>query len=56
VHNGGLKLFVRLDRFELVDEPEAVAAAADTVECTLGPGTAEERSRATVGKRDARRA
>jgi hypothetical protein len=59
VHNGGdEKLFVRLDRFELVDEAGmTVAAAADTVECTLGPGTAEGAVAGDVWvrKRDAER-
>jgi hypothetical protein len=42
-HNGvGDKLFVRLDRFELVDEKGmTVAAAEESVECTLGAGTSE---------------
>jgi hypothetical protein len=43
VHNGvDEKLFVRLERFELVDASGLAVAAADgTVECTLGPGTTE---------------
>ncbi len=43
VHNqGDEKLFVRLERFELVDEAGmALAAAGETVECTLGAGNAE---------------
>ena len=43
VHNGvDEKLFVRLERFELVDASGLVVAAADgTVECTLGSGTTE---------------
>lgn len=42
-HNGvGDKLFVRLDRFELVDAAGLMVAAADgTVECTLGSGMTE---------------
>lgn len=43
MHNGvDEKLFVRLERFELVDAAGLTVAAADsTVECTLGPGTTE---------------
>jgi hypothetical protein len=59
VHNArDEKLFVRLDRFELVDEAgTTVAAADDTVECTLGAGTAEGTLAGDVWvrKRDAER-
>src|SRR6185369_8589644 len=43
VHNrGGKKLFVRLDRFELLDGTGLALATADgSRECTLGSGTAE---------------
>ena len=43
VHNeSDEKLFVRLDRLALVDDAGmALATAAETVECTLGAGTAE---------------
>jgi hypothetical protein len=59
VHNGADdKLFVRLDRFALVDEAGMpVANADDTVECTLGPGTVEGTLAGDVWvrKRDAER-
>ncbi len=57
-NEGDEKLFVRLDRFELVDAAGmTVAAAADTVECTLGAGTAEGTLAGDVWvrKRDAER-
>jgi len=59
VHNAGdEKLFVRLDRFELVDAGGmTVASTDDTVECTLGAGTAEGALAGDVWvkKRDAER-
>jgi hypothetical protein len=59
VHHGADdKLFVRLDRFALVDEAGmTLASADDMVECTLGPGTAEGTLAGDVWvrKRDAER-
>ncbi len=59
VHHGGdEKLFVRLERFELVDEGGLTVAAADeAVECTLAAGTAEGTLAGDVWvrKRDAER-
>lgn len=59
VHNGeGEKLFVRLERFELVDDGgHAVAAADASVECTLAAGTTEAvlAGDIWVRKRDAER-
>lgn len=59
VHNeSDQKLFVRLERFELVDEGAmALATATDAVECTLGAGTAEGvlAGDVWVKKRDAER-